>query len=157
MRTNNKLKILKHEAVTLLRKFIDFSVPNRAGDHWPNSPWRVIIKLFPARESLVSDIPAGDLKIDNLFLQCNRVGDFVILSEHLRLGCPRNEKNKFSVRTETNRNKICFAFVSVCFVKPNKFFFGLFRFFEPISKQPKQTELFRNEPKQSGIFWQIGT
>jgi hypothetical protein len=29
----------------------------------------VIYKLFPARESLVSDIPAGDGKIANLFLQ----------------------------------------------------------------------------------------
>jgi hypothetical protein len=28
------------------------------------------IKLFPARESLVSDIMAGDGKICNLFLQC---------------------------------------------------------------------------------------
>ncbi len=72
-----------------------------------------------------------------------------------RVGCPRNEKKKFSVRTETNRNKICFAFVSVCFVKPKKHFFGLFRCFEPISKQPKQTKLFRNEPKQSGSFWKI--
>jgi hypothetical protein len=27
-------------------------------------------QLFPARESLVSDIPAGDGKIINLFLQC---------------------------------------------------------------------------------------
>jgi hypothetical protein len=26
--------------------------------------------IFPARESLVSDIPAGDGKIANLFLQC---------------------------------------------------------------------------------------
>ncbi len=55
----------------------------------------------------------------------------------------------------SNRNKICFAFVSVCFVKPPKKIFGLFRCFEPISKQPKQTELFRNEPKQSEIFWKI--
>ncbi len=30
--------------------------------HWPG-----IIKLFPARESLVNDFPAGDGKIDNLF------------------------------------------------------------------------------------------
>jgi hypothetical protein len=30
-----------------------------------------IIKFFPSRESLVSDIPAGDRKIANLFLQCN--------------------------------------------------------------------------------------
>jgi hypothetical protein len=29
-----------------------------------------IIKLFPDRESLVSDIPAGDGKIGNCFLQC---------------------------------------------------------------------------------------
>jgi hypothetical protein len=28
-----------------------------------------IIKLFPSRKSLVSDIPAGDGKNDNLFLQ----------------------------------------------------------------------------------------
>ncbi len=41
----------------------------------------------------------------------------------VRVGCPRNEKKIFSVRTETNRNKICFAFVSVCFVKPQIFFF----------------------------------
>jgi hypothetical protein len=68
------------------------------------------------------------------------------------VGCPRNEKKKFSVQTETNRNKIFFAFVSVCFVKPKKHFFGLFRCFEPISKQPKQTKLFRNKPKQSGSF-----
>jgi len=30
----------------------------------------VIYKLFPARESVVSDIPAGDGNIANLFLQC---------------------------------------------------------------------------------------
>jgi hypothetical protein len=29
-----------------------------------------MIRLFPARESLVSDIPAGDGKIANLFLKC---------------------------------------------------------------------------------------
>jgi hypothetical protein len=34
-----------------------------------NSPWPGIIKFFPARESLVSDIPAGDGKIADLFLQ----------------------------------------------------------------------------------------
>jgi hypothetical protein len=30
------------------------------------------MKLFPARESLFSDIPAGDGKTANLFLQCRR-------------------------------------------------------------------------------------
>jgi hypothetical protein len=36
-------------------------------------PGPVIIKLFPARESLVSDIPAGDGKIDHFF---NSVGTY---------------------------------------------------------------------------------
>jgi hypothetical protein len=43
--------------------------PSPAGCHVPNSPWPGI-KLLPARESLVSDIPAGDGKTANLFLQC---------------------------------------------------------------------------------------
>jgi hypothetical protein len=33
----------------------------------PNSPWPVTIKIFPAREILVSDVPAEDGKIVNLF------------------------------------------------------------------------------------------
>ena len=37
-------------------------------DHWQRK-----IKLFPARESLVSDIPSEDEKIANLFLQCDIV------------------------------------------------------------------------------------
>ncbi len=37
------------------------------GCHQPNSPSQGITKLFPAGESLVSDIPAGDGKIPNLF------------------------------------------------------------------------------------------
>jgi hypothetical protein len=45
------------------KKIIVFPVPSRD----PNSHWPGIIKLFPARESLVSDIPAGDRKNDNLF------------------------------------------------------------------------------------------
>ncbi len=31
-----------------------------------------VVKLFLARESLVNDIPAGDGKIYNLFLQCRQ-------------------------------------------------------------------------------------
>jgi hypothetical protein len=42
-----------------------------AGCHKPNSPWPGINRLFPTRKSLVSDIPAGDGKLANLFfLQC---------------------------------------------------------------------------------------
>ncbi len=52
-------------------------------------------------------------------------------------------------QTETRSVSRLFRFVSW----NQKFFFGLFWCFEPISKQPKQTELFRNEPKQSGMFW----
>ncbi len=32
--------------------------------------WAGIVKLFPARENLVSDIPAGDGNVGNLFLRC---------------------------------------------------------------------------------------
>jgi hypothetical protein len=39
------------------------------GSHIFNQAARIGVKLFPARESLVSDIPAGDGKIANLFLQ----------------------------------------------------------------------------------------
>ncbi len=82
------------------------------------------------------------------------------------IGCPRNEPKKISVWTKNNWNKICFGFVSVCFVKPKTKNFGLFRCFEPISKQSKhQNSLFRyrsettetsyfetnqNKPKQTG-------
>jgi hypothetical protein len=52
-----------------VRKGYHFSHP-QPGCHLPNSPWPGIIKLFPARESLVSDIPARDGKIIDLFLQC---------------------------------------------------------------------------------------
>jgi hypothetical protein len=45
------------------------------GCHWSNSPWPKKIKLFLARESLVSDIPAWDVKIENLFLQCSEKSD----------------------------------------------------------------------------------
>ncbi len=39
--------------------------------------------------------------------------------------------------------RVCFGL----FRETKKPFFGLFRCFEPIQKQPKQTKLFRNEPK----------
>jgi hypothetical protein len=48
-----------------------FSRP-QTGCYLPNTPWAGpgVIKLFPASESLVSDIPAGDGKTAILFLQC---------------------------------------------------------------------------------------
>ncbi len=68
---------------------------------------------------------------------------------HCRVGCPRNNQIFFSVRTETNRNSICFGCFSVCFAKQKNIFFGLFRCFGPVLKQPKQTEFSRNKPKQT--------
>jgi hypothetical protein len=47
-----------------VKKGYRISLPSRDE---PNSPWPGIIKLFPARESLVSDILAGEGKNDKLF------------------------------------------------------------------------------------------
>jgi hypothetical protein len=55
------------------KKVTDFPVPSRDVTSQPNSPWPGIIQLFPAREILVIDIPAGDRKIANLLLQCNEI------------------------------------------------------------------------------------
>ena len=43
------------------KKTLRFSRP-RLGCHLPNSPWAGKLKLFPARESLVSDIPTENEK-----------------------------------------------------------------------------------------------
>jgi hypothetical protein len=51
-----------------------------------------------------------------------------LLGYRLVVGCPRKKQTKISVWTETNQNKICFGFVSVCFVKPKTKNFGLFRY-----------------------------
>ncbi len=52
-----------------VKKVLNFPVPPppQSGCNRPNSPWLALIKLFPARESLVSDIPAGDVNIDTFF------------------------------------------------------------------------------------------
>ncbi len=67
----------------------------------------------------------------------------------LGVGCPRNNQICFSLRTETNRNSICFGCFSVCFTNPKNIFLGLFRCFGPVLKQPKQTEFSWNKPKKS--------
>jgi hypothetical protein len=51
-----------------VKKVSGFPVLNR-GCNLANSPWLGIIKYFPARESLVSDILVVDGKTANLFLQ----------------------------------------------------------------------------------------
>jgi hypothetical protein len=69
--------------------------------------------------------------------------------ESASVGCPRNNQIFFSVRTEANRKSICFGPFLVCFAKTKNIFFGLFWCFRHVSKQPKQTEFCRNNPKKS--------
>jgi hypothetical protein len=67
-----KVTSRKKEQLTILVRYLHckknyrFSRP-QMGYYLPNSPWPVIIKLFLASESLLSDIPAGDGKIVSLF------------------------------------------------------------------------------------------
>jgi hypothetical protein len=65
-------KDVKKKGYTVEKAF-RYSRP-QAGCQLPNSPWGgnydVIYKLFLPRESLVSDIPAGDGNIEKLILQC---------------------------------------------------------------------------------------
>jgi hypothetical protein len=70
----------------------------------------------------------------------------------VEVGCPRNNQKNFSVPTKTNRNTICFGCFLVCFAIPKNNFFGLFRCFGSVSKQPKQTDLFRNKPKKTNTM-----
>jgi hypothetical protein len=63
------LALSRTHSTCTVKKGLPFSCP-QPGCHLPNSPWTGIIKLFPSRESLVSDIQAGDGKIVHLFLQC---------------------------------------------------------------------------------------
>ncbi len=63
--------------------------------------------------------------------------------------CPRNKQQNFSVGTETNRNKICFGFVSVCFVKPKTKKFSLFQFVSVFRTYIKTTETNRTVSKQT--------
>jgi hypothetical protein len=49
-----------------VKKDYRFSRP-KPGYHQSNYRWPGIIQIFPARESLVSDVSAGDGKTANLF------------------------------------------------------------------------------------------
>ncbi len=62
-----------------------------------------------------------------------------------KLGCPRNNQIFFSVRTETNRNSICFSCFSVSFAKPKIFFF---RFVSVCFGVSDQYQNNRNKPKK---------
>jgi hypothetical protein len=83
-----------------VKKGLRFSRP-QPGCHLPNSPWPGMIKLFPVRESLVNDVPAGEGKIAGLFLnkkinnkiiyfpfykKYNIIHDRIKCTSHLSLG-----------------------------------------------------------------------
>jgi hypothetical protein len=89
-----------------VKKGLPFSRP-QLGCHWPNSPWTGKIWLFPLRESLVSDIPAGDRKIVNLFLHCR----IPPLSSKLKLRVqsPSRARGQESNRGPTLRQAVSFT------------------------------------------------
>ncbi len=72
--------------------------------------WK-IIKLFPGRESLVSDIPAGDGKIDNLFYSVREVKSYSLV-RRLRPHCPE-ESSCFPPYLQKNHLVKKWTFVSL--------------------------------------------
>jgi hypothetical protein len=66
----NKVQAPFGDGAVAVKKVNDFPVPSRDVTNLTNSLWPGIIKLFPARENLVSDILARVGKIGNLFSQC---------------------------------------------------------------------------------------
>ncbi len=66
-----------------VKKISDIPVPSLGVTYQtlPGGNNDVIYKLFPPRESLVSDIPARDGNIEKLFLQCS-VWNFRIFKKH---------------------------------------------------------------------------
>jgi hypothetical protein len=61
------LTLFHHPLPFATSSFLNFS----------NTVKKGIIKLFPSWESLVSDLPTGDGKFDNLFLQCRHAPSFI--------------------------------------------------------------------------------
>ncbi len=61
-----------------------------------------MIKFFPARESLVCDIPGGKGKIANIFLQCVIINGYICIFSIavLRLPMIQNKKNSYLLNAE---------------------------------------------------------
>ena len=83
------------------------------------------------------------------FRLCSTISTQFIASSSFCIRLTRVSSKQTKINFGSNRNKPKQDLFRVCFVKPITKSFGLFRCFESISKQPKQTELFRNKPKQS--------
>jgi hypothetical protein len=79
----NSLICNKNKSFLHCKKDRDFFHPSQ-GVTLKNSPWPGIIKLFPPREILVSDIPTGDGKIASFFtVYCKRFKFFCLLTSTL--------------------------------------------------------------------------
>ncbi len=78
------------------------------------------------------------------------------LLQYLKEALPQGRKSLKRTKKKKKLKQDLFQFCFGLFhetIKQKKFV--LFRCFEPISKQLKQTEMFRNEPKQPKIFIKI--
>jgi hypothetical protein len=94
---NEKLMSMSVVQYTV-KKLSDFSGPSQDDTNQ---------KLFPTRESLVSDIPAGDGKINNLFLLCSMVKRSPL---YCMLGLILQTKN--TSRIHTWQEKCCVLSIS---------------------------------------------
>ncbi len=72
------------ETHTVKKKVSDFPIARRDVTN-QNLPGREIIKSFPPRESLISDILAGDGKIDNLFFTVQAATGIALIATLPRL------------------------------------------------------------------------
>ncbi len=129
--------------------WVKFGVPRTAVLHSMRPKARETTQHGSPPSWLEENYPAGwDLPDDGCFR-----GRPIPLSR--AKGVLETNGNFFSVRTETNRNKICFGYVSVCSAKPKTTKFGLLRFvsvFQPTLKKPKKQNCFKtnwNNPKFS--------
>jgi hypothetical protein len=67
-----------HKASSKMSSFISHSQHNKELKHGITLSKKVT-ELFPAREGLASDIPAGDVKIGNLFFTVDKESNYHFL------------------------------------------------------------------------------
>jgi hypothetical protein len=85
------------------------------------------------------------------FCLCSTISTQFVASSLFCIRLTRVSSKQTKINFGSNRNKPKQDLFRVCFClfRETKKNFCLFRCFELISKQPKQTDLFRNKPKQT--------
>jgi hypothetical protein len=83
------------------------------------------------------------ITLDFFFCSVAESYNFYAAPADLTLGCPRNKQIILLVQTKTNRNLTCFGSIVVCFTKPIKYFFSLFRFLSVFWIHNETTEINR--------------